>query len=662
MSSNRGNTLRLTLRTLQNAVDLLILSLAYWAAFLLRFDGHLPHQIFKRVLFTWPYVVSFEFAVLYVYAIHRFAWRFISLKEAKRVFWAVGTVSLALLFFRYVSGAIFPYRAEAQYALVPIGVILANMGLSFFGIVGVRALRRLSAERTSALKLARIPEEMVPTLLIGAGQAGAQVARELEKRPDLGHEPVGFLDDDPAKIGSTVYGIPVLGTINELPIIAARLNVRGVIVTIAELEPRLLRRIVERCEKEHLKAKILPGLYQLIDEQAGLGRLREVSIEDLLGREPVKLDTNLVETFITGKRVLVTGAGGSIGSELCRQVAAFSPNSLTLVERSEFALFTIQQELIRSFPELKIVPRICDIGDLDRLETVFTEDRPEVVFHAAAHKHVPMMEYNPGEAIKNNVFGTKMVADAAHRHGANAFVMISTDKAVNPTSIMGATKRVAEMYVQALSERSKTKFVAVRFGNVLGSTGSVIPTFKAQIAAGGPVTVTHPDMVRYFMTIPEASQLVMQAASMGKGGEIFVLDMGEPVKIVDLANDLIRLSGLVPGVDIQIEFTGMRPGEKLFEELGFDAEKMSKTTHPKIFVGRLAPSPLSELETALGGLSQYISSTSAQDVRSALRNIVVEMLPDSAESATLPKRRTNSDLEPAARRSILPDLVGSPVR
>lgn len=655
---NRGTTLRFTLRTLQNALDLLILTTAYCAAFWLRFDGHLPPQMVKRLLFTLPYVVTYEFAVLYLYSIHRFAWRFVGLKEAKRVVWAVSTVAIPLLILRYVSGQILPFQNAVQYALIPTSVILANMGLSFLGIVGIRALRRLNAERTSALKLARGADEMVPTLLVGAGQAGAQVARELEKRPDLGHEPVGFLDDDPAKIGTTVYGIPVLGTIDELPKIAERLNVRGVIVTIAELEPKLLRRIVERCENERLKAKILPGLYQLIDEQAGLGRLREVSIEDLLGRDPVQLDSELIGAFLTGKRVLVTGAGGSIGSELCRQVAAFGPESVTLVERSEFALFTIQQELLRSFPLLKLIPRICDIGDGDRLETVFVEDRPEIVFHAAAHKHVPMMEYNPGEAIKNNVFGTKCVADAADRHGCNAFVMISTDKAVNPTSIMGATKRVAEMYIQALSARSRTKYVAVRFGNVLGSTGSVIPTFKSQIASGGPVTVTHPDMVRYFMTIPEASQLVMQAAAMGKGGEIFVLDMGEPVKIVDLANDLIRLSGLVPGVDIQIEFTGMRPGEKLFEELGFDRERMSKTAHPKIYIGRLTPSSLQELESALGILKNYSASTSAVEVRAALRTIVAEMIDIATDATSMPRLNVNSRASVIQSSVVRREVVG----
>lgn len=668
MPAGRGTSLRLASRTMmQNVADLTILSLAYWAAFYLRFDFELPNELFKRLLFTWPYVVAFEFAILLAYSVPRFAWRYVSLKEASRVLQATATIAVVLLALRYVSAAVLPLWLEAQYALIPGGVILSNMMLSFLGIVGIRAIRRLSVERGSARALERPSHEMIPTLLIGAGQGGAQTAKEIEKRPDLGLEPVGFLDDDRHKHGSTVHGVQVLGGVEDLPRIAANTDAKQAIVTIAELEPKALRRILEQCEKAGVRAKILPGLYQLIDEQAGLGRLRDVSIEDLLGRDSVKLDMALVGDFLTNKRVLVTGAGGSIGSELCRQVARFHPESLVLVERTEFALFTIHQELIAAFPKLKIVPRICDVTDLDRLDRVFGQDRPQAIFHAAAHKHVPMMEYNPGEALKNNIFGTKAVADAADRHHAQAFVLISTDKAVNPTSIMGATKRVAEMYVQSLSTRSKTKFVAVRFGNVLGSTGSVIPTFKAQIAAGGPVTVTHPEMKRYFMTIPEASQLVMQAAAMGHGGEIFVLDMGVPVKIVDLANDLIRLSGLVPGVDIQVQFTGMRPGEKLFEELGFDAELMTTTAHQKIFCGKLTPNSLAEVRASLEFLARYLDETDALTVRAALSQIVPEMIHSSEIDLPLSLKapRSNSRVAGAASTESFADsmqvLASSPV-
>ncbi|HMR06848.1 MAG TPA: nucleoside-diphosphate sugar epimerase/dehydratase, partial [Polyangiaceae bacterium] len=336
--------------------------------------------------------------------------------------------------------------------------------------------------------------------------------------------------------------------------------------------------------------------------------------------------------FLRGKRVLITGAGGSIGSELCRQVARFEPKTLCLVEQAEFNLFTIHQELLASFPEQELRPLICDVCDTARINGIFDAELPEVVFHAAAHKHVPMMEWNPGEAIKNNVFGTKKVADAAARVQSEAFVMISTDKAVNPTSIMGASKRAAEIYIQALSQRAATNFVAVRFGNVLGSAGSVIPIFKAQIESGGPVTVTHPEMMRHFMTIPEASQLVMQAATIGKSGEILVLDMGEAVRIVDLAKELIRLSGLTPGVDIEIAYSGIRPGEKLFEELSFDAEKMEKTRHEKIFVGKLSAGDFHDVSVQLEALAAVTSSTSREEVRAALLVMVPELQEPSTDA------------------------------
>jgi FlaA1/EpsC-like NDP-sugar epimerase len=422
----------------------------------------------------------------------------------------------------------------------------------------------------------------------------------------------------------------VLGTIDEVGKLCARKGAEEVIITLARASGKDIRRIQEKCEG--LTVKIVPGMSDILGGKVKLSHIREVSIDDLLGREPVQLDTALVERFIRGKRVLVTGAGGSIGSELCRQVARLSPASLILVERAEYHLFLIHEELRATFPGMATVPCIADIGDADRVEEVFARERPHVVFHAAAHKHVPMMEWNPGEAVKNNVFGTVAIANAADRHGVESFVMISTDKAVNPTSIMGATKRVAEMYIQAMSQRSRTKYVAVRFGNVLGSTGSVIPIFKAQIAQGGPVKVTHPEMKRYFMTIPEASQLVMQAAAMGKGGEIFVLDMGEPVRIVDLARDLIRLSGLTVDEDIKIEFVGVRPGEKLFEELGFDAERMRRTSHYKIFEGTMAPCSWESVQQNLSLLGAVASHSGAAEVRGALRVAVPEMLPDAPAS------------------------------
>ncbi|HQK17095.1 MAG TPA: nucleoside-diphosphate sugar epimerase/dehydratase [Polyangiaceae bacterium] len=611
-------------------IDLAVLAIAYSLAFLIRFDGQIPLLMTKKLLFTLPYIVIFQFLVLLFSGVTRFAWRYISLREVIRFGLAFGVANGFLLFVRHGSIEIKPHFGYAEYAVIPMGVIFIDAFLAFTGAVGIRGLRRIVAERFSHPLLSK-KDKQVRTLLLGAGAAGALVAREIANRTELGIKPVGFLDDDTTKTGLVIHGIPVLGTTAALGPIAKKQAVDQALITIASAPGEAIRRIVHVCDEANLPVRIIPGVFEILDGTVNLSRIREVSIEDLLGRAPIDLDAPLIESFVRGKRVLVTGAGGSIGSELCRQLARFHPASLTLVERAEFHLFTIHQDLIHAFPDLDIHPRICDVCDSRRLEAVFSQDRPHVVFHAAAYKHVPMMEWNPGEALKNNVFGTQKVADAADRHNCDAFVLISTDKAVNPTSIMGASKRVAEMYVQSLSQRSKTKYVAVRFGNVLGSAGSVIPIFQKQIEAGGPVTVTHPEMKRYFMTIPEACQLVMQASAMGDGGEIFVLDMGTPVKIADLARDLIRLSGFEPDVDIPIVYTGVRPGEKLFEELGFDAEKMNTTRHPKIFVGKLKGCALTQVTRNLEELAQFTSSTSAQQVRQALGNMIPEMQPDATE-------------------------------
>jgi FlaA1/EpsC-like NDP-sugar epimerase len=620
---------RLVTRTTQTLIDVTVLTLAYWGAFILRFEWPLPHPSFKLLVVTWPYVVGLEFFVLYLFAVPRFAWRYVGLREVGRVLWATSSAAGVLLVGRLLLPSVQPHWAYASYGVLPAGVILANFMLAFLGITGVRVVRRLLGERSASQELRRRPSRTVPTLLIGAGQAGVLVAKEIAARPDLGIEPVGFLDDDPVKVGSILHGVPVLGTTHELAQAASRTGALQAIITIATATGPSIRRIVKLCATAELRVQIIPGIFELLDGTVNLARMRDVSIEDLLGREPVELDLGLIRGFLEGKRVLVTGAGGSIGSELCRQVARFAPDSLVLLEQAENSLFTIHQELVQRFPGLTVVPRVCDVCDSVRVDSIFVESRPEVVFHAAAHKHVPMMEWNPGEAIKNNVFGTRKVAEAADRFGSEAFVMISTDKAVNPTSVMGATKRVAEMVIQAISRRSRTKYVAVRFGNVLGSAGSVIPIFKEQILAGGPVTVTHPEMKRYFMTIPEACQLVMQASAMGEGGEIFVLDMGEPVKIVDLAEELIRLSGFEPGKEIEIVFTGIRPGEKLFEEIGFDAERMAKTAHAKIYVGRLSPCDPHAVARSLSYLAEYTNRVSSSEARAALARVVPEMqVPD----------------------------------
>jgi FlaA1/EpsC-like NDP-sugar epimerase len=642
---------RIALRSIQIAIDLAVLAAAFSIAFVVRFDGALPLQMTKRLLFLLPYVVAFEYAVLVVAGVHRFVWRYVSLPEVIRIAGAIGASSMVLLAIRVAAGEAQHIWAYAEYAFIPIGVILINLALASLGIAGVRGARRVLAERAASQSLPALHRRETRTLLVGAGQAGAIAAREIAHRADLGIKPIGFLDDDATKMGQVIHGVPVLGPTSQLAALAAKHRADQALITIAGAPGDAIRRIVRLCEEAQMPVRIIPGIFELLDGSVNLSRIREVSIEDLLGRDPITLDVPLIEGFLRGKRVLVTGAGGSIGSELCRQIARFAPASITLVERAEFHLFTIHQDLIKHHPELEIHPRICDVCDSKRLESVFRIDRPHVVFHAAAHKHVPMMEWNPGEALKNNVFGTRKVAEAADRFGAEAFVLISTDKAVNPTSIMGATKRVAEMIVQAISTRSKTKYVAVRFGNVLGSAGSVIPIFKQQIEAGGPVMVTHPEMKRYFMTIPEACQLVMQSSAMGKGGEIFVLDMGTPVKIVDLARDLIRLSGFDESV-IPIQFSGVRPGEKLFEELGFDAEKMDKTRHPKVFIGKLGECSVAKVGSALQHLSGFTSNTAAIEVRAALAAVVPEMQHDATEAP--PAVASKSERKPMAAHARVP--------
>lgn len=423
-------------------------------------------------------------------------------------------------------------------------------------------------------------------LIIGAGEAGVLVAKELRAHPELCYDIVGFVDDDRSKQGYMVADLRVLGTRADLPSLVARHDVDEIIIAMPSVPGRVVKEIVAACEGLGTRVKTLPGVYELIDGKVDVSRIRDVQIEDLLRREQVRVDLDKIGGYLTGRPVLVTGAGGSIGQELCRQIARFQPASLVLLGHAENDIYDIDLELRETCPSLNVVPVIGDIRDAARMESVFARYKPDVVFHAAAHKHVPLMEMHPEEAINNNVFGTWNVACAADRHAASRFVLISTDKAVNPVSIMGSTKRAAELLIQALNEHSNTRFMAVRFGNVLGSRGSVIPLFKRQIAAGGPITVTHPDMVRYFMTIPEAVQLVIQAAAMGEGGEVFVLDMGEPVRIVDLARDLVRLSGLDPDKDIEIKFTGVRPGEKLFEELLTAEEGTVATCHERIFIAR----------------------------------------------------------------------------
>jgi len=613
------------------AVHLGLWSASLALAFLLRFDFRVP-SVYAGVIPIWlPVLLAFRVLAFFRVGLFRGLWRYTGARDLTAIVKATTFATLALTAFLVFGLQTFPRSIlviEWLLAIVLVG------GMRF----AIRWLKPSGAPLPAETKKQRV-------LILGAGDAGETLLRELQHRHAARYEPVGLLDDDHHKRGAHIHGVRVLGRIEELPVFAADREVEEVLVAIPSASGAQMRRIVDLCKAAGVRFRTIPGLDRLIDGRVTVSQLRNVAIEDLLGRDPVRLDMEAISAAMRGHVVMVSGAGGSIGSEICRQVCRFAPSALLLVERAENNLFHIHRELAASHPEVPLVPCIADVGDALRMEDLFEEHRPTVVFHAAAHKHVPMMEWNPGEAVKNNVLGTKNLAELSDRHGVERFVMISTDKAVNPTSVMGASKRVAEIFVQALSQRSRTRFVTVRFGNVLGSAGSVIPIFQEQIASGGPVTVTHPEMKRYFMTIPEASQLVLQAGTMGEGGEIFILDMGEPVKIADLARDLITLSGLEPDVDVEIRFTGVRPGEKLFEELSVDAEAAEKTRHPKIFVGRFRPHAFERVQRQIREISS-LAHERAEDIRAKFREIVPEYAPAPNAPAL-----ASAPAEAAARRA-----------
>lgn len=499
------------------------------------------------------------------------AWEYASIGELKII---IQIVTYSLLIAGFVH-----YLLEQ----IDIRLFILMWFLQVFLIGGSRFSWRLYRDRYIKPRVRK-----KRTLIVGAGQAGTAVTRQLLHNPDVEHLPVAFVDDDAKKQKLEIYGVKVIGTIQDIPKIVESRNIENIIIAIPSLSKKELRKIYEICTQTDCEIQIMPLLEDVMTGKVEVNDIRKVEVEDLLGREPVELDIHSISDSITGATVLVTGAGGSIGSEICRQVCFFQPRRIILLGHGEYSIYKIDMELRQKYEDIEIIPVIADIKDRERIFEVMRRYEPDVVYHAAAHKHVPLMESNPYEAVKNNIFGTKNVAEAADANGVDTFVLVSTDKAVNPPNVMGATKRIAEMIIQNMAKESSTKFVAVRFGNVLGSRGSVIPLFKKQIAEGGPVTVTHPDMTRYFMTIPEASRLVIQAGVLGRGGEVFVLDMGEPVKIVDLAKNLIKLSGYTVE-EIGIKFVGVRPGEKLYEELLNENEIQEKQVFPKIHIGKAEP-------------------------------------------------------------------------
>ncbi|HZT59157.1 MAG TPA: nucleoside-diphosphate sugar epimerase/dehydratase [Pyrinomonadaceae bacterium] len=612
----------ITKRRLHYVIDFTVLVASFTMAYLLRFDFELPDGQARYFLTQLPCVVVLQMTALSLAGVYTFIWRYVGMSEirafANAALWSALPVLAARLLLP-------PSMNDWR---VPISICLVDTTLAFGGALGLRVLRRAVYERANKRQGGRgrggggRPK---PVLLIGAGHAGMLAAKEIRGRGDTDLQIKGFVDDDRYKTGLILQGVRVLGTTADLPRLVRELEIDHVILTVARASRRDIRRIVSACEQIPIKIRVIPDLFEILHGHVEVSHIRDIEIEDLLGREPVELDFEGISHFIGGKAVMVTGAGGSIGSELARQVARFNPSQLILIDRAEPALFQIDRAIRESLPALPTSSLVTDVGDEERMRCVMAEHRPQVILHAAAHKHVPMMESNAAEAIKNNVLATYTLGRLAGEHGAEVFVLISTDKAVRPTSVMGASKRMAELAAQSLGCRFETRYVAVRFGNVIGSTGSVIPIFREQIRNGGPITVTHEQMTRYFMTIPEAAQLVLQAGGIGRGGEIFILDMGEPVRILDLALDTITLSGLKPYEDIDIVVTGVRPGEKLFEELAVSEEQITKTLHPKIYIGNIANYSEDEVAGALGRLGECVRRGDEK----LIREIMADFLPEA---------------------------------
>jgi FlaA1/EpsC-like NDP-sugar epimerase len=602
------------LRILQVLLDSSLVLLCLLLAFLIRFDGWPAREYWHQFMCMAPIFVGLRIISYWVCGVYTRLWRYTGLAEVIEIGVATLSVSTIVLIARAIG-----LLAVGKYQL-SYGIILIEPLLSFMFLVAARVVRRLQTEHRQRRHWRQPVRKRA--LVVGAGDAGQMVAKELSLRLDLGTDVVGFVDDDLLKVGKRIGNATVFGTTKQLLKFVETLFVDQVIIAIPSAPPAEIRRIVDVCREAEVETRILPGLFELIDGRVSVNQLRTVSLEDLLGREPVQLDTASIAHYIEGKRVLITGAGGSIGSELCRQIMSFQPAEMYLLGRGENSIFTILEELKRRPEPVKLIPLIADIRDSKRLYHIFENQKPQVVFHAAAHKHVPLMEGNVSEAVKNNIAGTRNLAELSDHFGVENFVLVSTDKAVNPTSVMGASKRVAELVVQDIASRSKTNFGAVRFGNVLDSRGSVIPTWRKQIELGGPITVTHPEAVRYFMLIPEAVQLIIQAGALGANGDIFVLDMGNPVKIMDLAKDLIRLSGLRPGTDIEIKEIGLRPGEKLYEELLTAEEGLTATRYKKIHVGK--PQGVNQ-DLLARELKKLVEAAEAEDeasIRAGLEKLV----------------------------------------
>lgn len=587
---------------------------AFILAFELRFNFIIPQSYWIALISFLPAIIAIKICVFWFSGLSSGWWRYVSIPDLQLIFKAnlIGSSLFVIYIFLF---------AHPPYP--PRSVLILDGILCFLILSGIRVLTRIVREsQILNLKKTRMKKKRV--VIIGSGAVGQTIVKEIRQNPYLDKEVIGFLDNDPNRRGRLFHGLPVLGMTVDLEKICRHKNIDLVIVAHPAIRSKELRSILEVCSKAQVQSKILPTMGNIINGEVSIQHIRDVQLEDLLGRKPVRLDIKEIREYLKGKRILVTGAAGSIGSEICRQVSSFLPESVILLDHAETPLFHIENELESRFPKLKYFLRLNDIRNANEIKAIFQQFEPEVVFHAAAYKHVPLSEKNVIEVINNNVQGTRNLADCAHEFGTKHFVMVSTDKAVNPTNVMGASKRAAEIYVQSLGKTSSTNFVTVRFGNVLGSNGSVVPTFKEQVKKGGPITVTHPEVTRFFMTIPEAVQLVLQAGSMGHGGEIFILDMGKPTKIVTLAEELIRLSGLVPYEDIDIVFTGLRPGEKLYEELLGAGEGVLATSHEKIQVVRSALGNAAVLNLHFENIERVVEKMDRDGALKVLKELIPE--------------------------------------
>jgi FlaA1/EpsC-like NDP-sugar epimerase len=591
------------------------------------FDA-VPKFLFDAASQALLVLVPTQVLVFWLLGLYRGVWRFASVPDLVRILKAVaiGLASCMVLLFVVTRLQGVPRSVPVLYGL-----------LLFLFLSGPRFLYRWVKDYHFYYR----PGQRV--LIVGAGRAGEMLVRDLLRDSNHTYQAIAFVDDNRRKLGKDIHGIRVVGSWSRIPDLVDELAIDVIMLAVPSLGSRQIRRVVELCEETGRPVRTLPKLPDLVSGSVSLNALREVSIEDLLGRDAVSLDWEGIKNGLAGKTIIVTGAGGSIGSELCRQIARFNPGALILFEHSEFNLYSIELELRTKFPELILHVHLGDVSEKATVDYLMDDYRPQVVFHAAAYKHVPMLEHQVREAVRNNVIGTRNVAQAADRYGVEEFVLISTDKAVNPTNIMGTTKRVAEIFCQNLDAHSSTRFITVRFGNVLGSAGSVVPLFRKQIEAGGPVTVTHPEVTRFFMTIPEACQLIMQASVMGKGGEIFVLDMGESIKISYLAEQMIRLAGKIPGEDIEIIYTGLRPGEKLYEELFHELEPLAGTSHEKILLARYREMDWNKLNQQFEQMENACSSYDGKRLKAMLRGLVPEFqesVAGAAKSNVIPLNNT----------------------